>query len=294
MTLGATTHPALPTPAQLSDAQLSRFADLIYRRSGISLSPRKRLMLTNRLRRRLRATGIADFDRYYRRLRGLEATDAEWDAFLQEIATHETYLFRDAQQWDWFRHEYLPSLAAEPHRGRTARSLRIWSAACSTGDEPVTAACCVAAALKDLGAWRVRILGTDLSGESMRKAKSGVFGVRAMRHVPADIRRRFFAPSSDGKSWKVLPPVADMLSYRRHNLLEPLPWGTFDLVLLRNVLIYFDAVSKAAVMENVRRAVRPGGYLLCGAVEGVSAWLRDFRRARPWLFQKPLPERTRK
>jgi chemotaxis protein methyltransferase CheR len=294
MTSGATILPATAT-AQLSDAQLRRFADLIYRRSGISLSSRKRLMLTNRLRRRLQATGIADFDRYYRRLRGLEPADAEWDAFLQEVATHETYLFRDAQQWDWFRNEYLPRLSAAARAGRAPRTLRVWSAACSSGDEPVTAACCIAAAIKDLPAWRVRILGTDLSGESLRKAKAAVFGARAMRLVPTDMRRRFFAPTADGKHWQALPAVTDMISYRRHNLLDPPAWGLFDLVLLRNVMIYFDAASKATVIANVRRAVRPGGYLLCGAVEGVSAWLRDFTRSRPWLFQNPSPspERTR-
>ena len=97
---------------QVSDAQLARYADLIYARTGIRVSPQKKLLLSNRLRRRLRSTGIKTFEEYYQHLKQLPPHDPEWDAFIQEITTHETYLFRDEAQWDWFRNEYLPGLAA--------------------------------------------------------------------------------------------------------------------------------------------------------------------------------------
>ncbi|HUT14523.1 MAG TPA: CheR family methyltransferase, partial [Thermoguttaceae bacterium] len=107
----------------------------IYDRTGIRVSPQKKTLLSNRLRRRLKQTGIEDFGEYYRHLKGLRPNDPEWDLLLQEITTHETYLFRDEAQWDWFRNTFLPQCASEVRSGTAQRSLRVWSAACSTGDE---------------------------------------------------------------------------------------------------------------------------------------------------------------
>jgi chemotaxis protein methyltransferase CheR len=270
---------------QVSDAQLARYADLIYARSGIRISPQKKLLLSNRLRRRLRSTGIQDFEQYYEHLQKLPPNDAEWDAFLQEITTHETYLFRDAAHWKWFGDEYLPALAASVPAGGKG-SLRIWSAACSTGDEAYTAACCVAARL-DLSRWHVQILGTDIGLGALEQAKSGVFGQRAMRQVPAEYRGRFFNKAPDVEAWTALPVLTDMLAFRQHNLMEPLHERAFDLVLLKNVLIYFSQQSKTTVLHNVRGAMRPGGLLVTGMAEGVVDLLRDFQRLQPWLHRKP-------
>ena len=140
--------PTLPQGSlqQVTDTELRKFAELIYDRTGIRVSPQKKTLLSNRLRRRLRQTGIETFGEYFKYLRTLKSRDSEWDAFLQEITTHETYLFRDEAQWDWFRKTYLPERLAESRSG-SARKFRIWSAACSTGDEAMTIATCVAASL---------------------------------------------------------------------------------------------------------------------------------------------------
>jgi chemotaxis protein methyltransferase CheR len=280
------------TVDQVSDAQLRRYAELIYARTGIRVSPQKKLLLSNRLRRRLRSTGIKDFEQYYENLKKLSPRDPEWDAFLQEITTHETYLFRDESHWEWFRNEYLPALAASNPGGRQRGSLRIWSAACSTGDEAYTAACCVAAH-PDISRWQVHILGTDIGLGALEQAKSGVFGQRAMRLAPADYRLRFFKKASDVEAWSALPVLTNMLSFRQHNLMDPLRERSFDLVFLKNVLIYFNQQSKTTVLHNVRGAMRPGGLLVAGMAEGVADLLRDFQRLKPWLFRKPDPSGQR-
>jgi chemotaxis protein methyltransferase CheR len=273
---------------QVTDVQLRQFAELIHQRTGIRMSPQKKLLLSNRLRRRLRETRIASFGEYYRHLRRLGDDDPEWDAFCQEITTHETYLFRDEPQWDWFRNVFLADRAAAARQGRMPRSLRIWSAACSTGDEPLSAACCIAACLPDLPRWRIQILGTDIGAGAIKQAKAAMFGQRAMRLVPAIYRRRFFAKTADAPIWHARPILTDMLAFRRHNLMEPLGERPFDLVMLRNVLIYFDAASKATVVSNVRTALRSGGILMLGATEGVADMVRDFQRLEPGLYQKPI------
>ena len=112
-----------------------------------------------------------------------------------------------------------------------------------------------------------------------------------MRLVPEEYRRRFFTQVDDAPTWRARPVLTDMLTFRRHNLVEPLDERPFDVVILKNVLIYFDAVSKAAAIDHVRAMVRPGGWLLTGAAEGVTDLLRDFQRLEPWLYRKPPADR---
>jgi len=289
--MAATDTKISPLPAatleQVSDADLARYAELIYRRTGIRISPHKKTLLSNRLRRRLKQTGINTFGKYLQHLKRLPQNDPEWDAFLQEITTHETYLFRDESQWDWFRNTFLPECAAKARREARRRELRIWSAACSTGDEPFTAACCIAACLPNHQQWKIEILGTDVGTGALEQAKAAVFGERAMRLVPESYRRRFFTKARDANIWQACPVLTGMVRFRQHNLINPLRGGPFDLVLLKNVLIYFDTASKVRVLENVEAVIRPGGRLICGPTEGVGGLLPDFNRINPWLFCKP-------
>jgi chemotaxis protein methyltransferase CheR len=260
---------------------------LIYRRIGVRVAPQKKTLLSNRLRRRLQATGIGGFDAYYKHLTQLRASDPEWDAFLQEITTHETYLFRDEGQWKWFREVYLQQCAAEARAGKRPRSLRIWSAACSTGDEAFTAASCIAACLQGYQQWSVRILGTDVGIGAVEQARKGVFGERAMRLVPDSYRSRFFVKAKDGELWQARQTLAAMTSFRQHNLLDRLRERPFDLVFLKNVLIYFATASKKRVLENLRPMISPGGLLIAGPAEGIGELVKDFTRLQPWLYQRP-------
>ena len=284
--------PPIGNLEQVTDAQLARYGELIYQKTGIRISPQKKMLLSNRLRRRLRETGITDFEAYYQHLRSLSPGHPEWNAFLQEITTHETYLFRDEAQWRWFQKEYLPRVAAEAQAGRRTRSLRIWSAACSTGDEVYTIACCIAASLLNYQQWEITILGTDIGAGAIAQAQTGVFGERAMRLVPEQYRQRFFIKAKDAALWQAGSVLKQMVSFRQHNLLEPLRVAPFDLVFLKNVLIYFDPASKKRVLENVRALIKPGGMLITGAAEGVSEFLRDFERLNPWLYRRPVPARA--
>ena len=123
------TAATIDTTLQVTDDQLARYASLIYDKTGIRISPQKKTLLSNRLRRRLRATGLNCFDAYLNRLKTLGAADPEWDAFLQEITTHETYLFRDTSQWDWLRESFLAEVQSAARRGERDKTLQIWSAA---------------------------------------------------------------------------------------------------------------------------------------------------------------------
>jgi chemotaxis protein methyltransferase CheR len=278
------------TTQQVTDAQLNRYADLIYERTGIRISSQKKTLLSNRLRRRLKATGIDCFDRYFEHLRKLSADHAEWDAFLQEITTHETYLFRDANQWDWFSNTFLPEMQAAARRGERSKTLRIWSAACSTGDEAYTIATCIADRLTNHREWKIEIVGTDIGVGALEHAQEAKFGVRAMRLVPESCRTRFFTQA--GEFCTPQATLKQWTSFRQHNLLNPLRVLPFDLIIVKNVLIYFDADSKVPVFRNVDAALKPGGMLITGPAEGVADLTRDYERLQSWLHRKPVQRAT--
>jgi chemotaxis protein methyltransferase CheR len=288
LTNSAVQRVSINNPPQVTQNELALYAMLIYDKTGIKISPRKQMLLSNRLRRRLRITGIESFSQYYQYLKKLPADNPEWDAFLQEITTHETYLFRDESQWDWLRKVFIPGLSKKFIKGSDARTLRIWSAACSTGDEAYTIACCVAAHLPNFERWTVKILGTDIGIGAVEQAQLGVFGARAMRTVPKRYKCTYFTESADKLTWKANPILAKMVSFQQHNLLDPFSATPFDLVFLKNVLIYFDMNSKRKVLGNIHRLILPGGILMVGASEGIADITNLFIRMQPWLYRKPL------
>lgn len=275
-------------PEPLSESQMQRYIRLIYEKTGIRISPQKKTLLANRLRRRMRELGLSDFEAYYRYLSNLPAHHSEWDAFYQEITTHETYLFRDEGQWRWFREVFLKEILASVHSKERPPELQIWSAACSTGDEPVTIMCCIAATIPAWEQWTIKLLATDIGIGALEEAKAGVYDARAMRLVPEDYRRRFFTALADGR-WKVKPALLHRITYRQHNLLHPSPAGAFDIVFLKNVLIYFDSESKQRALHNVVTRIKPGGYLVVGPAEGVGDLGPQMTRYSAWLFRKALP-----
>lgn len=267
--------------------QLDLFAKLIYKRIGVCISPQKITLLSNRLRRRLKQTGLTCYDKYYDLLVNASASHPEWEHFLQEVTTHETYLFRDLHHWNWLRDTFLPEVAAAHRNGTRAPRLRIWSAACSTGDEATTIASCIADRLNSPTTWKVEILGTDIGAGAVAQARKLTFGERAMHLVPESYRKRFFSPTASGKEYTAKPILRDMLRFEVHNLLETLREAPFDLIVLKNVLIYFDNESKKQVLANIRRALRPDGTIITGPADGASEFLKDFRSSQGWLHRAP-------
>ncbi|UUO08764.1 protein-glutamate O-methyltransferase CheR [Blastopirellula sp. J2-11] len=269
----------------VTDSQLKRYAKLIYDVAGVEISPHKKQLLSNRVRRRLKVTGIDSFEAYYKKLVALPVTDEEWDHFLQEVTTHETYLFRDDSNWNWFRTEYLPQIVSEARTSGRAKKLRVWSAACSTGDEACTVACCAAEAIAAHSQWEIKILGTDIGVGAVRDATAAKFNERAMRLTPPLLRKKFFDEIKGEACWTPKPQLRKTMSFRQHNLLDPLNERPFDVIFLKNVLIYFNTESKLRVLENIKRVMQPGSLLVLGAAEGVSELLSGYERVKSWLYR---------
>ena len=207
-------------------------------------------MVGNRVRRRLRATGIAGFKEYYAFLTS-PAGAGEMPQFLDEITTNETYFFRDTQHYRWLGDEFLPELARQAALRKHPRRLRIWSAACSTGEEPYSMAIEILEKRPVLAGWNIKVLGTDISGAALAEARAGRYDARAVRHVEPARRLAFFDEDAAAGRWTVRPDVKALVTWKPHNLLTPLADEPFDCIFIKNVLIYFDKESKQVVVKNL-------------------------------------------
>ena len=271
---------------ELTNGEYQKYCDLIYRVAGIRIAENKRVMVSNRVRRRLRATGIPTFAEYHIFLTS-PAGSNEMPFFLDAITTNETYFFRDIQNYDWLADTFLPEVTRQGLRAKTAQKLGLWSAACSTGEEPYSIALKVLAKKQILAGWRITILGTDLSGAVLNAARTGTYDARAIRLVEPANRTAYFNRDPMAERWTVKSDVSSLVTWKRHNLLFPLREEPFDCIFLKNVLIYFDTESKQTVVKNVIDAMAKGGYLVIGPTEGIYTMLDSLTKHKTWLYQRP-------
>ena len=245
-------------------------ADLVRRRSAIQLERGKEYLVESRLAPLAREAGIG-VDEYVRRVRSARR-EADYEDVVEALTTNETSWFRDAAPFDALRTHVVPAFTSE--RGRIDR-LRLWSAACSTGQEEYS----IVMTLTDvLPGTPVEVLATDLSTQVLERGRAGRYSqLEVNRGLPAAMLVRHLQRA--GAEWKVSDAIQRAVTFARHNLLDAAPAGApFDVVFLRNVLIYFDLPTKRAILERVRRVLRPDGFLILGAAESTlgvdDAWDR--------------------
>jgi chemotaxis protein methyltransferase CheR len=271
---------------RLNQNQFEQFREFIYEECGIKIDEKKVSLLSNRIRRRLKAGDFANFDVYYQFLTSAKGS-SELVGFLDAITTNETFFFRTEKHFDWLKTNLLAELVSQRRAGVRESTLRIWSAGCATGAEPYTIAICLAENMYRLRDWSLEIVGTDLSEEALREARTGVFKSRAIEGVTAKQRQRYFQHQADDDLWQVRPEIKNLVSFQCHNLMQPLlPVTEYDCIFIRNVLIYFDRESKQVVINNLLKSLAKGGYLVVGPSEGIYDMLDPLRKISPYLYQK--------
>jgi chemotaxis protein methyltransferase CheR len=237
---------------------------LLKERSGLDLSADKQYLVESRLVPLARKAGLPGISELVAKMKNGDAvmiTDV-----VEAMTTNETFFFRDKIPFDHLRDTILPALAQSRANRRT---LRIWSAACSTGQEPYSIAMCLKEKAAMLSGWRIEIVGTDLSQEVLEKSKAGIYSqFEVQRGLPIQLLVKYFAQI--GEMWQLNSDVRGMVQYRQLNLLQDFSsLGKFDVVFCRNVLIYFDQETKAAIFERIAKIVEPDGMLMLGAAESV-------------------------
>ncbi|AMV35414.1 Chemotaxis protein methyltransferase Cher2 [Pirellula sp. SH-Sr6A] len=269
---------------RLTPQQFELFQEFIYSRCGIKIDLSKITLVSNRIRRRLQPSNCEDFDAYYRFIRS-KAGKSELVEFFNAITTNETSFFRTASNFAWLKNEYLPQLLREKSEGKRSPVLRIWSAACSSGEEPYSIAMCLSEEARIVREWDVQIVGTDISETSLGRAREAVYTERTMQELDSNRISKHFSEESSNQ-YRLRPAIARMVSFSNHNLMEPFPAKPFDCIWIRNVLIYFDRVSKAKVIENLVQSLVSGGYLVVGPSEGIYDMLGMLQKRNTFLYQK--------
>jgi len=249
----------------LSDDEFNAFATLLRDAAGLSFDDSRRESLAYSVTERMRVAGCADVASYLALLRS--GNDKERQAFLDEVTIPETHFFRNPPQIRALRTYVLPELL---RLATGSKRLRIWSAGCSTGEEPYTIAMLIRELLPATAGWDVQILATDLSTRALAAARTGRYAERSFVMTdPVDLQR-FFTLDTTAGSWQVRDEIRELVEFRHHNLVtEPPPFeaGQVDLVLCRNVTIYFDRDTTKALMHRLHGCLRDGGYLFLGHAE---------------------------
>ena len=252
---------------EISDAEFALLAGFIHRQAGIALSDAKRALLVGRLARRLRELGVATFRDYYDLV--LRDPDERMQ-MLDRISTHETHFFREPRHFDFLRDELFPRWRARSPRG--AR-IRVWSAACSTGEEPYSLAMTLLDGLPPADGWTHEVLGTDLSRAVVEQARQGVWPLSRCAAIPRPLLERYMlrgVGSQEGRV-KVGPELRSVVRFATLNLNDAIypVGGPYDLVFCRNVLIYFDAELRARVVGRLAGHLGPDGHLFVGHAESL-------------------------
>jgi chemotaxis protein methyltransferase CheR len=252
----------------MSEEEFRLIRDLIYDHCGLYFDADSKYLLEKRLSGRLAVHQLPGFREYYHFLKYSRGREQELSDTMDILTTNETYFFREEFQLKAFANEILPELRSEKEK-RGDRTLRIWSAGCSTGEEPYTIAMLIIEAACFHG-WKVEIIGTDISHRVLQRARKGVYGTSSFRTTEEGRIRRFFQ-EQDGL-YRISDEVRGLVTISHLNLLDEnrmILLGKMDLIFCRNVIIYFDQFAKKRVVESFYRSLREGGYLLLGHAESL-------------------------
>ena len=255
-------HPV--TAARLTESELDQIRTLIENRSAILFDASRERFFSTRVREHLEEKGLASGSELLTRVRG---SSIEYEALLERLLTQETSFFRYPAVFEALEKKILPEVQ-ERKFWENPRTLRIWSAGCSTGEEPYSIAITVQDALKFAEAWEIEILATDVSRRALRHAERGVYSKRRLQEVSLRQVETYFTSTKHG--FQVTPRIRRMISFAQMNLVEPVYVGKIDCIFCMNVLMYFSEEHRLAILRRFYDALEPGGYFLLGHSETLS------------------------
>ena len=278
-------------PAIVTASELNEFRILIEERSAIFFDASRERFFAPRVNEYLRGSGEQNAAALLRRIRG---SNVEYDRFLGSLLTQETSFFRYADVFQTLERVVLPEVQARKLWSST-RSLRIWSAGCSTGEEPYSIAITVADALPFPDAWQIEILATDISREALQHAERGVYAGRSLANVtPRQFEAHF---KKVGNTWQVKPRIRRMISFAPMNLARSVYVGRMDCIFCMNVLMYFSEERRNELLQRFYDALEPGGLFFLGHSESISKMPVKFQAivlGDCILYRKPTAEELQK
>lgn len=265
----------------ITDQEFALFQRLIYKIAGISLSDAKKVLLVGRLARRLNVYGFGTFSQYYRMLASGEHPE-ELQTMVDLLTTNETYFFRESKHFDFLRDEIIA-------KRKSSGIFRVWSAASSSGEEIYTLAMVLADCLPGTP-WEV--VGSDISTRVLEKAATGHYSLARTEGIPPDFLRKYCLKGvrTNAGTFLIAPELRQRTRFYQINLTQPITTniGEFEVIFLRNVLIYFDAETKAKVINNLLPRLKSGGFLIIGHSETLNNLnIARLDTVRPTIYRKP-------
>lgn len=264
---------------RLLDSEFAQFQGLLHRLAGISLSPAKKALVCGRLAKRIKHHRLDSYGEYFQLLTsGREPQELQ--VAIDLLTTNETYFFREPKHFEFLRARILPAR-------RPGTPFRVWSAACSSGEEPYSLAMLLADTLHE-APWE--IVASDLSTRVLERARSGLYAMERAERIPPDYLRAFCLKGVGRQegTFMIDRRLRGRIDFRQINLNEQLPrLGEFDVIFLRNVMIYFDVDTKRKVVQRLMAALKPGGHLMIGHSESLNGVCDEPRVVVPSIYRKP-------
>jgi chemotaxis protein methyltransferase CheR len=267
-----------------TDSDFQALRKLVKEMTGINLAESKRELVYGRVSRRLRALGLSSFGAY-RQL--LESGDgSELVAFCNALTTNLTSFFRESHHFDYLRGEFLA-----PRRAASRRSerIRIWSAACSSGEEPYSIAMTIVETIPDWQKWDIKILATDLDSDILARAQRGCYNAERVKGLHPKRLGRFFTETQEGteRAYQVVPELAKLITFKQINLMHDLPMsGPLDAIFCRNVVIYFDKDTQRGLFSRMAKLQRPDDLLLLGHSETLFKVSEDYTLIGKTIYRR--------
>lgn len=271
----------------LKDKEFQRISTLVYKYCGITLNEGKKELVRARLAKRLRHLHLPSFDSYID-FATKDTNGAEFISLIDSISTNLTSFYREKQHFDYLTNICLPALEKRKSESGTKR-IRVWSAGCSSGEEPYTIALTLLDYFKDKSGWDIKILATDISTKVLESAKKGVYTADRVAPVPSDLKNRYLVKQKLGPDtyYQVKPQVKNMIFFARLNLMEQWPVkGPLDVIFCRNVMIYFDKPTQEKLVGRYWQLIEDGGLLFTGHSESLTGIEHKFKFVQPTVYKK--------
>ena len=269
---------------RLTDEEFARFAKLVYDESGIFLKDSKITLLSNRLRKRLIALNLKTFQEYYDYIQTLKDKTKEIEELIDVVSTNETYFFRNERHFDALMQKSFPDIASK----KKEKSITIWSAGCSTGEEPYTMAICLLESKHLFPGWKMQVLATDIAYSVLDFAKEGKYSGRRIEKVPPALLQKYFTKDpANADVYIVNPEVKALVKFGALNLFKDVFPQNIDIIFCRNVMIYFDREHQPKLVATFYKSVsKDHGYFYIGHSETLHAISEDFNYVK--LLDSPV------
>ncbi|MBI4851044.1 MAG: protein-glutamate O-methyltransferase CheR [Acidobacteria bacterium] len=270
----------------ITDQEFSLFQDLIYKKSGIFLSESKKALLLGRLSKRLQILNLTSFSAYYRYVTKINSS--ELVELLNRICTNETHFFREHQHFDFLEKKVFPDFINRAGANLMPQKIRVWSAGCSSGEEPYSLAMSLLAYFSNFSGWDIEILATDLSTYVLEKAQKAVWPIEKTKEIPDKYLKRFMLKGINSQAGKIKASkeLVSIIDFQQLNLNDNTYKinGLFDMIFCRNVLIYFRNDKRIEVINRLLNYLSPSGYLFLGHSESLQKMTEQVRSVIPTVY----------